>query len=109
MVKRKNIKTSSYKKKLIKFQSYDGKNSGERGGLQIAPLSNQTTNPPFLALNFNVIPVKGKCILTNKNLRSLCTLIQTNGGIPYTAHGAKIPPPSYFFFCFFSYFMLILG
>ncbi len=26
------------------------------------------------------------------------------GGIPYIAHGAQLPPPSYFFFLFFSCF-----
>ena len=31
------------------------------------------------------------------------------GEIPYTAHGAQIPPPLIFDFCLFFVFMLILG
>ena len=39
----------------------------------------------------------------NVNKSKLFSII---GGIPYTAHGAQIPPP---LFCLFFVFMLILG
>ena len=36
-------------------------------------------------------------------------MLLKKGGIPYTAHGAQIPPPLIFDSCLFFIFMLILG
>ncbi len=60
--------------------------------------------PCFIKLNIYIQSIRYDSGFAKKP----CSLT-INGGILYTAHGEQIPPPPYFYFLLFCYFMLILG